>query len=181
MQIRIALALLAVMPAAAQPGAPPIEQGKFLLHKFEQPIGEESYQIRPDGASLAVSVDFKFTDRSTAVPLTVSFRAAPDFTPQAFAIKGKTSRQSSIDQAVEVQPGKIRLRNREQWTEIAPPARFFTIAGYAPTAMQMLMVRYWSKHGSPAELATLPTGKVKISPRGKDEIAIDGKKQTLAR
>jgi hypothetical protein len=76
MQIRIALALLAVIPAAAQPTPTPIEQGKFLLHKFEQPIGAETYQLRPDGASLAVTVDFKFTDRSTAVPLKVSFRGA---------------------------------------------------------------------------------------------------------
>ena len=30
--------------------APPIlEQGKFTLHKFEQPIGEETYEIRRDG------------------------------------------------------------------------------------------------------------------------------------
>jgi hypothetical protein len=36
------------------------------------------------------------------------------------------------------------------------PAQFFTIAGYAPTTMQMLMVRYWATHGSPADLATLP-------------------------
>jgi imidazolonepropionase-like amidohydrolase len=177
-----ALALIAVafscLPLAAQD---PLEQGKFRLHKFEQPIGEETYQIRRDGASLAVAVDFKFTDRSTAVPLTATFRGAPDFTPQFFEIKGKTSRQSEIDQAIEVQPGKIRLRSHDQWTEMAAPARFFTIAGYAPATMQMLMVRYWSKHGSPAELATLPTGKVKIEPHGKDEITVDSKKQTLAR
>jgi hypothetical protein len=47
--------------------------------------------------------------------------------------------------------------------------------------MQMLMVRYWSKHGTPAELATLPRGKVKITAHGKDEIAVDGKMQSLAR
>jgi hypothetical protein len=29
-----------------------IEQGKFLLHKFEQPIGEEPYRIAPDGDAL---------------------------------------------------------------------------------------------------------------------------------
>ena len=27
-----------------------VEQGKFTLHKFEQPIGQESYEIRRDGA-----------------------------------------------------------------------------------------------------------------------------------
>ena len=41
----------AVQETAPQQSAP-IEQGKFRLHKFEQPIGEENYQItRRDGDS----------------------------------------------------------------------------------------------------------------------------------
>jgi len=95
-QIRVALVFLALIPAAAQPGATPIEQGKFTLHKFEQPNRRGDLPNPATATRWAVSVDFKFTDRSTAVPLTDSFRSA-DFTPQAFEIKGKTSRQSSID------------------------------------------------------------------------------------
>lgn len=44
-----------------------VEQGRFTLYKFEQPIGEETYEIRRDGNSLAVKMDFKFTDRGHAV------------------------------------------------------------------------------------------------------------------
>src|ERR1700729_2340957 len=58
---------------AAQPAPAPVEQGKFILHKFEQPIGEETYQVTRDGDALNVKIDFKFTDRSTAVPLTAAF------------------------------------------------------------------------------------------------------------
>ena len=53
-----------------------VEQGKFILHKFEQPIGEETYQISRDGDSLDVKMDFKFTDRGTPVPMTAAFRSA---------------------------------------------------------------------------------------------------------
>jgi imidazolonepropionase-like amidohydrolase len=159
-----------------------VETGKFRLHKFEQPNGEETYAITLDGQSLAVRMDFKFTDRSTSVPLTASFRSAPDLTPQGFEIKGKTARSAEIDQAVEVQPDKIRLRNRAEWKEIHPAAGpFFTIAAYAPTTMQMLMVRYWAAHGRPEELATIPQGKVKIEPRGQDVIVHNGKDEKLDR
>ena len=89
------------------------------------------------------------------MPLTAAFRSTSDLTPVAFEIKGKNSRSTDIDEAVEVQSEKIRLRDRDKWTEAARPAQFFTIAGYAPTTMQMLMVRYWATHGSPAQLATL--------------------------
>jgi len=157
------------------------ESGKFILHKFEQPIGEETYQIGSDGNTLKAKIDFKFTDRGTEVPLTATFQSAPDLTPQSFEVKGKNSRSTEIDDAVDVQPEKVRLRDREKWTEAPRPAQFFTIAGYAPTTMQMLMVRYWATHGSPAQLATLPSGQVRIEPRGHDSIKIDGKDQTFDR
>jgi imidazolonepropionase-like amidohydrolase len=165
---------------AAQPTAI-VEQGKFILHKFENPIGEETYQIVRDGKSLAAKMDFKFTDRGTPVPLSATFRSSEDLTPEAFEIKGQNSRSTSIDEAVEVQPNQVRVRDREKWTEAARPPQFFTIAGYAPTTMQMLMVRFWATHNSPAELATLPAGRVKIEPRGQDVISAGGKNETLDR
>ena len=161
--------------------ASPVEHGKFILHKFEQPIGEETYQITRDGDALNVKIDFKFTDRSTAVPLTAAFSSANDWTPRSFEIQGKNSRETDIDEAVEVQSEKIRLRDRDKWTEAARPPQFFTIAGYAPSTMQMLMVRYWATHGSPPQLATLPRGQVKIELRGTDAVSIDGKEQKFDR
>jgi len=169
---------------AAPPSAPlaeQVEQGKFVLHKFEQPIGQETYEITRNGESLSVKIDFKFTDRGGAVPLTATFRSANDLTPSAFEIKGKNARFSTIDQAVEVQLEKVRLRDRDKWTNAARPKQFFTIAGYAPATMQMLMVRYWATHGSPAELATLPSGRVKIEPRGQDTVGVNGKNETFHR
>ena len=171
----------AAQNSVAQASATTIEQGKFILHKFEQPIGEETYEVTKDGESLGVKMDFKFTDRGTAVPLTASFRGAADLTPESFEIKGRNSRSTTIDDAVEIQAGKVRVRDRDKWTESSRPAQFFTIAGYAPATMQMLMVRYWATHGSPTQLATLPSGQAKIEPRGQDSVKIDGKDQTFDR
>ncbi|HEY6765207.1 MAG TPA: hypothetical protein VI386_10565, partial [Candidatus Sulfotelmatobacter sp.] len=159
-----------------------VEHGKFRLHKFEQPIGEETYQTSRDGDSLVTKIDFKFTDRGSDVPLAVTFRSAQDLTPQVFEIKGKTARSAEIDQTVEVQKNKVRLRNRTQWTDAAvPPPAFFTIAGYAPATMQMLLVRYWATHGSPLDLPALPAAHIKIEPRGQDSIVVNGKSETLDR
>ena len=163
--------------------APIIEQGKFTLHKFEQPIGEETYQIRREGDFLAVKVDFKFTDRGSAVPLSATFRSAADLTPIAFEIKGRTARPVSIDESISIENGKVQLRSRDKRSEEdAPAGPFFTIAGYAPTTMQMLMVRYWAAHGSPTQqLPTLPGGSVKIEPRGQDTVHVSGRDEKLDR
>ena len=186
------LSLLLLASAAGQQTANPatpatrtssvLEQGKFTLHKFEQAIGVETYEIHRDGDSLAVMMDFKFIDRNHPVPLTASFRSAPDLTPRAFEIKGNTARTVSIDQAVAIDANKVRLRTRDKQSEAAAPSGpFFTITGYAPTTMQMLMVRYWATHGSPAQLPTLPSGIVRVEPRGQDTIRVGGKDEKLDR
>src|SRR5215469_1254010 len=158
-----------------------IEQGKFLLHKFEQPIGEETYRIARDGEGFTVAMNFKFTDRGRDLPLSATFRGSADFSPRTFEIKGKTSRLSDIDQAVEIKAGRARIRHKNQWTDVTLPPKFFTVAGYAPITMQMLLFRYWTAHGSPKELAALPDGSVKISSRGSDTIFVNGKSESLDR
>lgn len=179
--LSLLLGIAQVLPAQVGNG-PIVEQGKFTLHKFEQPIGEETYEIRKDGEALAVKMDFKFTDRGHAVPLTAAFRSASDLTPQTFEIKGNTARAVTIDEAVRIDGGTVHLRSRDKQSDSAIPAGpYFTIAGYAPTTMQMLMVRYWATHGSPAQLTTLPTGNVKIEPRGQDTVRIGAKGEKLDR
>jgi len=178
-------ALTCLFSIAQQPATndlPLIEQGKFTLHKFEQPIGQETYEIRRDGDSITAKIDFKFTDRGSEVPLATTFRAAQDLTPQAFEIKGRTARPITIDEAITIENGKVHVRSRDKQTEnAAPDGPYFTIAAYAPTTMQMLMVRYWATHGSPAQLATLPSGSVKIEPRGQDTIHVGAKDEQLDR
>jgi imidazolonepropionase-like amidohydrolase len=175
-------ATLTVARSAQQSSSAVVEQGKFTLHKFEQPIGQETYEIRRDGDSLAAKIDFKFTDRGSEVPLSTTFRAGQDLTPQSFEIKGRTARIVSIDQSITVENGQVHFRTRDKTTDsAAPTGAFFTIAAYAPTTMQMLMVRYWASHGSPAELPTLPKGSIKIEPRGQDTINVRNSSEKLDR
>jgi imidazolonepropionase-like amidohydrolase len=152
-----------------------VEQGKFTLHKFEQAIGEETYEIHREGESLAVKMDFKFTDRGRAVPLSATFRGSLEYTPETFEIKGNTSRISAIDEAVTIEADKVHVRTRDKESDMAAPSGpYFTIAGYAPTTMQMLMVRYWAAHGSPRAMDNYPSGVLRVEPRGQDTIHIGG-------
>ena len=172
---RSALLLLLLSATSLFAQAPANESGKFRLHKFEQPIGEESYSITSDDGSLTLKSDFKFTDRGSAVPLTTTLRTSDQYVPQSFVIKGKTSRISDVDTDVEINGAGATIRQGKETRTLSPPAKFFTISGYAPVAVQMELIRYWRSHGQPAELATLPTGAVKIQDRGSDSIEVDGR------
>jgi imidazolonepropionase-like amidohydrolase len=164
-----------------QDGAATVETGKFKLHKFQQPIGEESYTVTRDGDALVMKSEFKFTDRGTPVPLTTSLRTRQDLTPLAYEIKGKTSRLSEIDTAIEVNGNTAKIREGQQTREAATADRYFTISGYAPVSVQMMMIRYWVSKGGAGTLKTLPGGEVAVEQRGKDTIEANGKRVELDR
>ena len=158
----------------------PIEQGKFILHKLEQPIGAETYQITRDGDSLAVKVDFKFTDRSSPVPLTASFRSA------------------SISLPI---PSKSRVKIRARRTLMKPskckPTNFVCVIATngpkPPGRPSFFHRRLRANHHADADGALLGDPRlasaarhiaqrtVKIEPRGSDTVKIDGKDQKFDR
>lgn len=180
------LSLLAFSAALAQSqpsarSAQAIESGKFRLHKFEQAIGEESYEITRENDSLVLRSTFEFTDRTTRVPLIASLRTRQDLTPEQFEIKGSTSRISTIDSSVVIKDGMASIRTGTDTKQQAVPERFFTISGYAPISMQMMLVRYINAHGGKGSLPTLPGGEVTIEKRGRDIIKVGGKDVALDR
>src|SRR5437868_1599536 len=157
------------------------ETGKFRLHKFQQAIGEETYTITQTGETLTMKSDFKFTDRGSPVPLTTNLTTDVDLNPKSFTIKGSTARGSSIDDEITINGTSANIREEKETRKTAVPKNFFTIAGYAPASMQMLMMRYIAKNKIRGPLETLPGGTVTVEDRGKDRVTIDGKPVELER
>src|SRR5215831_18860729 len=174
--------LLACCFSWGQTGTPstgPDESGKFVLYKFAQPIGAESYTITRQDQAIVLTSQFDFKDRGNAVPLKTSLRAAIDYSPQSFTVAGKNCRFCPIDSGVEIGNGTAQVRQGKEMHRAEVPEKFFTMAGYAPVAMQMAMMRYWRSHGSPAALPMLPSGEIRIQDRGPESFDLDGRKVTL--
>ena len=170
---RICIVVLALSVASAWAQTEPsvAEQGIFNLHKFEQLIGKETFTLTRSQTDVVLKSDFKFTDRGSVVPLASTLTMDGDLTPRDFQIKGKVSRFSPVDETVH---GRTAGQ-----TTIAPGEKFFDTEGYAPVSVQMLMVRYWRMHGSPATLKTLPRGEVRIQDSGAESFNIGGKQVQL--
>lgn len=179
---KILFFLLLVFVVQAQAQTTPVtESGKFRLHKFEQEIGEETYSITREGDSLVVKSNFKFTDRGSPVPLTATLRTKQNFTPESFEIKGNTARGSTIDTFVQINGNSAAVREGKENRTINVPAKFFTIAGYAPTVVQQMMMRYLANNKIKGALDTLPNGKITVEKRGADQIKIGDKTVALDR
>ena len=167
--------------ASAPPATSSSVEGKFLLHKFEQAIGEERYSIQQSAGGVEVTSAFEFTDRGAKVPLTAKLKAASDLTPSFFSIQGDVARGTGIDASVEAVNGGIRVRLEKDSKESPRPSLYFFIEGYAPAVMQMMLIRYWDRAGRPKSLTTFPAGTLSIEDRGSDSFQIDGKTVVLER
>src|SRR5262245_26948769 len=104
--LALAIAVLGAVRLAAQDAPAPapavVQQGKYVLHKFEQPIGEETWTLARDGDGFVLSSKFKFTDRGSAVPLGATLKLAADLTPRSYVVKGNVSRFSTIDTELSI-------------------------------------------------------------------------------
>src|ERR1019366_7539377 len=90
----------------------------------------------------------------------------------------------NVDSEVTVEAGGARVRADGAEARVALPPQFYTVDGYAPFAAQMLMLRYWTQHGRPSVLPTvpgLPVNDVFIESRGREPFGTGATAITLDR
>ena len=159
----------------------PSDSGTFLLHKFAQNIGKETYTITKEGNNLTYDINFKFVDRGAPVPLKAQLVVTPGLEPVGLFIKGSTSRISTINDTVSIQNKLAHIRvNDSIYTETVKPFSF-PVDGYSPGTVQMVLLQYWKKHKEPKSISLLPGGEVKISREGRDTVSFNDHKIILER
>jgi imidazolonepropionase-like amidohydrolase len=176
--------LLGIGPAAAmaQSAAPATgDSTNFFLHKFAQNIGKETYRLKKDATGYVYEVGFRFVDRGSPVPLKARLSVTRDFEPLSFWIKGSTSRFSTINDSVSIYNGTatIRVNDSSYTKKVESPG--FTVGGYSPGTVQMVLLQYWKRHGRPARVSLLPTGSVTIRKLGNDSLSFSNHRLILER
>ncbi len=115
------------------------EHGTLIVHFLGLPVGQETYDLTDN----VLHASFEYTERGSKIAATATLRMQPDLTPIQFDVHGKSYRPFSVDASVTPGP---------------QPGPFFTISGYSPLSVQMMMLRYWLRHGKPKRMAQLPAG-----------------------
>jgi imidazolonepropionase-like amidohydrolase len=158
------------------------ERGKFILYKYQHPMGEENYEITSQDDSLVLKTSFELTFVGDKVPVTTTLQVKQrDYSPLKFESKGRTSTRTEIDVAVEFANGTAIVRNGQQTKTEKIPGKFFTVAHPASVAPQMMLFRYWKRNNPPGRIPILPGGTVKIDFLGNDKIRIGEREETLER
>lgn len=167
---------------APQPSAG--DHGRIRLHYLQKPIGTETYDVVGDARGLTLTSDFDFTDRGGRVQLAASLQTAADLTPVHFVAKGKSYRFVNVDSDVRIDGTTAMVRADGAERKVTLDGPTFTVDGYAPFSVQMLLLRYWQQHDRPRTITTipgLPQNDVTIEARGRDVIRADGRVVTLDR
>jgi imidazolonepropionase-like amidohydrolase len=159
----------------------PADSGVFLLHKFEQHIGKETYKVYNYKGSKKYVVDFKFVDRGSPVPLKATLRVNPVADPLELVVKGNTSRFSTINDSIRIKGNvaDIRVSDSVYKKTIAPLT--FPVTGYSPATVQQVLLQYWNNKKQPANINTLPFGTLQIKKTGVDNLTFNGKAITFNR
>lgn len=155
----VSIAGAQTVSAQTKQTAPVVERGRFLFFDTKQPQGEESYEIISENNSLVVRSQLKL-ESETKISLSAVLTLQLDLTPLTFEIMG-------------TKPSGARIHSTEKTD--AGSARFFMLSGYAPIAMEMMLVRYWTRHRLSGPLTILPEGQVSIEHLGHDAVTVNGK------
>jgi hypothetical protein len=147
------------------------DSATFLLHKFAQNIGKESYTLQRTDSGLFYDVTFKFTDRGTPVPLKARLGVTAKYEPLSLWIKGNTSRFSTINDSIVLHGKRALIRVDDSTYSRDLSQQSFPVAGYSPGTVQMMLLKYWQSHGKPASIPILPSGAVNI--QAADDITIE--------
>src|SRR5258707_13173160 len=109
-----------------------------------------------------------FAEQDTKPQVSVTFRTNSDLTPQAFQIKGPTLLEIEENTSIVIQGTSAKIQDRGREATVNVPRNFFTMSGYLPLTVEMMLVRYWFAHGRPQSIPLLPVGEAFIEDRGKD-------------
>jgi imidazolonepropionase-like amidohydrolase len=172
-------------PSAAQTGSSSvIESGKFRFYETKQIRGEETYEITRTATGellLTAKTEMPFAEQETKPLVSVTLRTSADFMPQAFQIKGPTLLDLEENTSVIIEEAAAKVQDRGRDTTAKVPKYLFTMSGYVPVSVEMMLVRYWLAHGQPKSIHLLPVGEAFVELRGKDTVTLAGKSIVLSR
>ena len=154
------------------------QSGEFKIHMILHAIGQERYKMVQTADEIKLNTTIEFTDRSTNRRTSATLRMRTDYTPFSLTFEGKPDSVGIEHSTATVEENGIKRT-------LTAPARYFTIFGSSPFAIQMMMLRYWKAHGRSAGLpmvrASAAAEPIQIKLVGRDSVVLDGKRTSLKR
>lgn len=176
--------IFAFAAIAGLPGQAPVDTGTVLVSLIERPIGRETYELRADGQGWLFTGDLNLLERGGTLQFKASLHLDADLSARRLTTAGRTYRFVNSDVNVEIAGLAAQVTQFGQTTRVPLPRTFFAALSYAPLTSRALLIRYWERHGRPANVALVPgtpTRNVRIQSRGTDTVRLGAQNVRLKR
>jgi imidazolonepropionase-like amidohydrolase len=157
------------------------EAGELILHMEMNPIGTEHYELATADSGVVLTTTFGFVDRGSPDTVRATLEASSDLVARRFTFTRRDPPTPDTRISVERANDTLVVRQGDRASRNPAPARYFTVAGYAPFALQQELVRYWAAHDRPDTLALFPEGAATIVSSGGDTVRVAGRSVALQR
>ncbi len=157
------------------------DSGVFILHKLENPIGEEVYKMDKLGESIFYNIKFNLTDRGKPVFLSAELKTSQRHEPLYLKTKGRISASVNVNDTITYKKGLAQIKTGDA-TYIEKLNEYnFPVENYTPGTLQQELLRYWNSHSQPLVIKTQPYGSVRIRMRGVDNFILNNQRVLLRR
>ena len=162
-----------------------IETGRFRVYVFNRVQSEETYRLEREGASLVLKAKptslHQTLPEMTPLLRETNLRMRLDLTPQRLEMVVPSSAKREISLAIEINGSVVSVREGKTNRNVIISDSVFPIAAPESMSLQMMMARYWVRHGKPSVVHTIPQGAVQFRYRGHDTVDIEGSPVELER
>jgi imidazolonepropionase-like amidohydrolase len=143
----------AALPAQRAPLV--VEHGVYNVHLMMHAIGTEEYAVRESSnGHWTMATQSHTSDRGMQRSSTMTLEMDHAFSPIQFEQHSEPVRDGSGSSTV-VSSRNVIVHEADVQRTIARPAIAFVGAASMPASLQMMMMRYWKRHGSPSRLMIL--------------------------
>src|ERR1051326_2415261 len=173
-----------VQAQRSEDAASVIESARIRFYETKQIRGEENYQITKAAGGeliLTVKTELPFAEQETKPSVNTTLRMRPDLTPTSFETKGPTLLDLEESSSISIDGKSATVQDRGSNAKVDLTRNFFTMSGYVPVSVEMMLVRYWLAQGKPKSIQLLPVGEAFVELRGKDTVTISDKSIVLSR
>ena len=176
-------------PAQTQREPLVVEHGTYSIHLLLHAIGTEEYTVtqsnpaKPDNQVMTTTSTT--ADRGTKRTTTSTLTMGPMFTPITLQRATGVAGTGENAPMLEVKGPSVTMREAGVTRTVSKPAVAFVASGPMSAAMQMMMMRYWKRHGQPTRLPVIRESDkalpLEIRPVGHDAFSVKGQMVRLTR
>jgi hypothetical protein len=146
----------------------------FRLYFLGHEVGGES-------SPTPTTYETRFVERGTEVRLTGSLELGPDGSPVHLEVRGRNYRLFASDSDVRIAGRSAHVRDGKAERDIDLGDRpFFPVDNYGPIGIQEQLIKYWMAHGRPGEIASAPSGPIRIRRRAQQAVGAAARVERLS-